>query len=180
MAKSEYADDFGIGTVVDKVEALLNEFGGSMGDELDDYLDDFTQKEYEWAKNTQRYWYRSAPWATGNLRESISTFDEQMPLSITVGVDNTKLMARAGAEVPPKRLWYKKNYYKNTVEIPNNPDYVEWIDENVKSMGREWKAVSAGAENYHSRENNVGTHTPFIDRLWFVYAEKFAKEIFGE
>lgn len=146
---------------------------------FEDYLDDFAEAEARWTEETVNDWYETAPWRTGNLRNAIDFDDDKFP-TMTVGIDKAKLTARAGQEVRAVRKAYQGEKFK----ISGYASYPEWVDERVTRHGDEYKAVSASSsanpiEPQASREYNKGTHTPFIDEIWFELAKKHKKEIFG-
>lgn len=175
LSTAELRDGYNLTAQMEELEDLSEFFGvEGLTDEIDTYLDDFASNEVEWADNTVDDWYDSAPWRTGNLREAIDYDSSSFP-QIDVGIDQELLLRRAGQKLKAKRDAYDGASYK----IPYAPDYPEWIDENVKKAGQQWKAVSAGEEPNEEREDNVGGFTPYIKEIWFALAERNKKEIFG-
>lgn len=182
-ARENLATSYGLESALDELAEVADYFGiANVKEQVVDYLDDFAGAEAEWMTQVQSDFYKSAPWRTGNLREAIDTDYDDFP-TVRVGIDRDELMAHAGIERKAIRKEYLARGQREVV-IPEDPNYPELIDRNVVKGGEKWKAVSASTtvdpiQPYSSREFNRDTHTPYLDEIWAVLAQKRKKEIFG-
>lgn len=185
-ARENLAASYGLESALDKLAEVADYFSiADVKEQVVDYLDDFAGAETEWMGLVEDDFYESAPWRTGNLREAIDTDYDDFP-TVRVGIDQDKLMARAGQRVRLIRRAYLDNgpFSAQEVKLSKVPTYPELIDEGTTAYGEEWKAVSASStvdpiEPNTAREMNRGTHTPYIEAIWWELAQKRKKEIFG-
>lgn len=179
-SRERLASSYGLESALNALTEVADYFGISdVKEQVIDYLDEFAGAEAEWMTQVQNDFYKSAPWRTGNLRESIDTDYDDFP-TVRVGIDRNKLMARAGQKVKAIREIYGGQEFK----ISRVPTYPELIDEGTTAYGERWNAVSASStvdpiEPNAAREMNRGAHTPYIEAIWGELAQKRKKEIFG-
>lgn len=179
LTTAQTREVYGMTDALDELEEVASNFGLSdLVDQVDGYLEDVNAAIIEWVDRVIQIWYDSAPWATGNLRESIDYDDSDFP-NVAVGVDVEKLMARAGQVLPMKRKGYTERGIKEH-EVPKYADYPIWVDEGVRKNGDDWNASSASLLPNSEREYWFDRHTPFIDEIWFEQAMSIKKEIFGD
>lgn len=180
ISAAEAARGFGLDKVLEQLSQVASFFGaGELGDEVGEVAAEVADKEIDWAANTKSDWVESAPWATGNLRDSIDVDASDFPKSMTVGVDRDKLLSRAGQNL----FTIRKGYSNKKSKIPDF-DYTEAIDEGRTINGDKYSAVSASKtvdpiQPTIEREYAHRIHTPFIREIWFELAKKNKKEIFG-
>lgn len=164
-----------MGNVITAIKTAGNAFGvgSNLADQITEKVEKFAQDGEDWANSTASDWYDSAPWATGNLRESIDvdTSDLSAP---RVFVNKQKLMAHAGQRMPAVRLWYKKNGRK-VITIPNS-DYLLVAEENAASASKTTNPITPNAE----REMASGKGTsPFLNSIWEELWKKNKRIIFN-
>lgn len=142
-----------MGDLLDAIEESLAPFGAAnVTEQVDAALEDFVDKAYEWADNTAEKFYETAPVLTGNLREAIAIDDSTMPQEIFVGIMWDKLKG-------PKTLPAIRDPYKGMlVAIPSYDYTIEANENNVTAY--------------------FGTGGPFIEEVWFAFAQAEARRLF--
>lgn len=148
--------------LIDALKESLAPFDAEqLGINIEAAYEDFLNKGVQWAKNTQERFVIVAPFLTGNLRDSITVDDSNLPNEIFVGVDFAKLQGPKSKTVIRRS---SKSYGKD-ITIPAY-DYTAEADEvNVSAGGTALDAEGPG--------------TPFIEELWLNWAYSEARRLFN-
>lgn len=147
--------------------------GDNLNKQVEKAVDNFVQAGKDWANETASDWYDSAPWATGNLRESIDV-EEKDVTKPKVFVNHQKLMEHAEQKLPARRLWYKKQGW-DPIEMPDY-DYLEEAES--KNAASASSTVYPIEPNWDREYNANPPHTPFIDAIWMKQALRNKQRIF--